>query len=155
MKLAEKLAIDGFVVSGGSKRAWTSWLVGILDARVIGMIPIVINVLDVDATTRHHWEAMGYFSPALGDYVKSGLIPDQTGQHEGREHDRGPAELSRPTAYEDSAKFVINAVGDELPAGQHEVFLSPAPRPEAVLHVAQLATFNCGHRYQREHDGLV
>ncbi|RYD82736.1 MAG: PhoPQ-activated pathogenicity, partial [Sphingomonadales bacterium] len=35
-----KTKIDGFVVSGGSKRAWTSWLVGILDTRVIGMIPI-------------------------------------------------------------------------------------------------------------------
>ena len=108
-----KLAIDGFVVSGGSKRAWTSWLVGILDARVIGMIPIVINVLDVDATTRHHWEAMGYFSPALGDYVKSGLIPDQTGQKmkavntiEDPLNYRGRPRMKIP-------KFVINAVGDE------------------------------------------
>ena len=35
---------------------------------------------DVDATTRHHWEAMGYFSPALGDYVKHKLIPDEIGR---------------------------------------------------------------------------
>jgi len=108
-----KLAIDGFVVSGGSKRAWTSWLVGILDPRVVGMIPIVINVLDVDATTRHHWEAMGYFSPALGDYVKSGLIPDQTGLKmkavntiEDPLNYRGRPRMKIP-------KFVINAVGDE------------------------------------------
>lgn len=60
-----KLAVDHFVVSGGSKRAWTTWLVGALDKRVVGIIPIVINVLSVDATARHHWEAMGYFSPAL------------------------------------------------------------------------------------------
>lgn len=109
-----KLAIDGFVVSGGSKRAWTSWLVGLLDTRVIGMIPIVINVLDVDATTRHHWQAMGYFSPALGDYVKSGLIPDQTGQKmkavnaiEDPLNYRGRPRMKIP-------KFVINAVGDEF-----------------------------------------
>ncbi len=108
-----KLPIDGFVVSGGSKRAWTSWLVGLLDTRVIGMIPIVINVLDVDATTRHHWEAMGYFSPALGDYVKAGLIPDQTGLKmaavntiEDPLNYRGRPQMQIP-------KFIINAVGDE------------------------------------------
>ena len=108
-----KLPIDGFVVSGGSKRAWTAWLVGLLDARVIGMIPIVINVLDVDATTRHHWEAMGYFSPALGDYVKAGLIPDQTGLKmaavntiEDPLNYRGRPQMQIP-------KFIINAVGDE------------------------------------------
>ncbi len=32
-----------------------------------------------DATTRHHWEAMGYFSPALGDYVAAGIIPGKIG----------------------------------------------------------------------------
>src|SRR4051794_35769218 len=71
-----KLKVDGFVVSGGSKRAWTTWLVGAIDRRVEAIVPIVINVLDVDATGKHHWEAMGYFSPALQDYVENHLIPD-------------------------------------------------------------------------------
>jgi PhoPQ-activated pathogenicity-related protein len=107
-------AIDGFVVSGGSKRGWTAWLVGLEDPRVIGMIPIVINVLDVDATTRHHWQAMGYFSPALGDYVKSGLIPDHTGTKmaavnaiEDPLNYRGRPRMLIP-------KFIVNAVGDEF-----------------------------------------
>lgn len=106
--------IDGFVVSGGSKRGWTTWLVGLLDERVVGMIPIVINVLDVDATTKHHWMAMGYFSPALGDYVNHKLIPDEIGK----------PRLTAVNAIEDPLsyrgrprmkipKFIINAVGDE------------------------------------------
>lgn len=106
-------AIDGFVVAGGSKRGWTAWLVGLEDPRVIGMIPIVINVLDVDATTRHHWETMGYFSPALGDYVKAGLIPDHTGTKmaavnaiEDPLNYRGRPRMLIP-------KFIVNAVGDE------------------------------------------
>lgn len=109
-----KLPLDRFVVSGGSKRAWTAWLVSALDSRVAAVVPIVINVLDVDATTRHHWEAMGYFSPALKDYVENGLIPDMIGKP-------GLVEVNRiedPLNYRDRPsmkmpKYVINAVGDE------------------------------------------
>ncbi|HEX4712912.1 PhoPQ-activated protein PqaA family protein [Phenylobacterium sp.] len=109
-----KLKVDGFVVSGGSKRAWTTWLVGAIDRRVIAIIPIVINVLDVDATAKHHWEAMGYFSPALKDYVENGLIPKMIGSP-------GLTEVNRiedPLNYRDRPsmkmpKYVINAVGDE------------------------------------------
>jgi PhoPQ-activated pathogenicity-related protein len=109
-----KIPLDHFVVSGGSKRAWTTWLVGAIDKRVVAIIPIVINVLDVDATTRHHWEAMGYFSPALKDYVENGLIPAQIGKP-------GLTEVNRiedPLNYRDRPsmkmpKYIINAVGDE------------------------------------------
>lgn len=106
--------LDHFVVAGGSKRAWTTWLVGALDPRVEAIIPIVINVLDVDATTRHHWEAMGYFSPALKDYVDAGLIPAMIGRP-GLEDDN---RIEDPLHYRDRPsmrmpKFIVNAVGDE------------------------------------------
>jgi PhoPQ-activated pathogenicity-related protein len=108
------LKLESFVVSGGSKRAWTTWLVGALDKRVAAIVPIVINVLDVDATTRHHWEAMGYFSPALGDYVETGLIPNMIGSPGLKEVNR----IEDPLNYRDRPsmrmpKYVINAVGDE------------------------------------------
>ena len=108
------LKIDGFVVSGASKRAWTAWLVAATDKRVVGVVPIVINVLDVDATTRHHWEAMGYFSPALGDYVANGIIPGKIGTPRWAEINR----IEDPLNYRDRPamkmpKYVINAVGDE------------------------------------------
>lgn len=110
-----KLKVDGFVVAGGSKRGWTTWLVGAVDKRVVGIIPIVINVLDVNATAIHHWRAMGYFSPALGDYVHYRLIPDQIGKP-GLD---GVNLIEDPLNYQDRAqmrripKYVINAVGDE------------------------------------------
>lgn len=106
--------IDGFVVSGGSKRGWTSWLVGLLDDRVIGMIPIVINVLDFDAMVRHHWQTMGYFSPAVGDYVNHKLVPNEIGGKmdvinaiEDPFVYRGRPRMQIP-------KFIVNAVGDEF-----------------------------------------
>jgi PhoPQ-activated pathogenicity-related protein len=109
-----RLKIDGFVVAGGSKRGWTTWLVGAVDKRVVGIVPIVINVLNVNQTAIHHWRAMGYFSPALQDYVDAGLIPGQIGKP-GLD---GVNLIEDPLNYQDRAtmkipKYVINAVGDE------------------------------------------
>jgi PhoPQ-activated pathogenicity-related protein len=110
----ERLKADGFVVAGASKRGWTTWLTGLLDERVIGIAPLVINVLDVDATSIHHWRAMGYFSPALQDYVDERLIPDQIGKPvlEAVNAIEDPIRyLDRPRMK--IPKYVINAVGDE------------------------------------------
>jgi PhoPQ-activated pathogenicity-related protein len=109
-----RLKVNGFVVAGGSKRGWTTWLVGALDKRVVAIIPIVINVLDVEATTRHHWEAMGYFSPALKDYVEAGLIPGMIGKPGLEDANRIEDPLnyrSRPSMK--MPKYIINAMGDE------------------------------------------
>jgi PhoPQ-activated pathogenicity-related protein len=108
-------AIRRFVVSGGSKRGWTTWLIGALDPRVAAIIPIVINVLDPDAVTRHHWRAMGYFSPAIKDYVEHGITPGMIG-HPGIKAIR---RIEDPLAYRalpsmKMPKLVINAVGDEF-----------------------------------------
>ena len=78
------------------------------------MIPIVINVLSVDDTARHHWRAMGYFSPSLKDYVDNGLIPGLIGSPGMNEVQK----LEDPLNYRDRPrmrmpKLVINAVGDQ------------------------------------------
>jgi PhoPQ-activated pathogenicity-related protein len=109
-----KLKVNGFVVAGGSKRGWTTWLVGAVDKRVVGIVPIVINVLSVNDTAIHHWRAMGYFSPALEDYVHYRLIPDQIG----KPGLAGVNLIEDPLNYQDRAqmripKYVVNAVGDE------------------------------------------
>ena len=51
--------LDDFVVAGGSKRGWTTWLVGVVDPRVRAIIPIVIDALNSEVITRHHYEAYG------------------------------------------------------------------------------------------------
>lgn len=110
-----KLKIDNFVVAGGSKRGWTTWLIGVVDQRVVAIIPMVIDALNSEVITRHHYEAYGFFSPALKDYVRHGLFPDKVGTPAYREI----LQIEDPYNYRDRErlkipKFIINASGDQF-----------------------------------------
>ena len=120
------VAIEEFVVAGGSKRAWTTWLVGVVDERVSAIIPIVIDALNTEAITRHHFAAYGFFSTALGDYVRHGLYPSLLGSRELNEI----LEIEDPYMYRKRdrlkiPKYVINASGDQyfLPDNSQFYFL--------------------------------
>ena len=107
------VALDQFVVSGASKRGWTAWLVALTDPRVVALMPMVIDALNSEAITRHHYEAYGFFSSALNDYVEHGLFPGKIGTPEYR------AVLRIEDPYEHRArlrmpKFLVNASGDEF-----------------------------------------
>jgi PhoPQ-activated pathogenicity-related protein len=110
-----RVKIDQFVVSGGSKRGWTSWLVGAVDKRVIAIMPVVIDALNSEVITRHQYEAYGFFSPALQDYVNHHLFPDKV----------GTPEYQHILAIEDPynylnrerlqiPKYLVNASGDQF-----------------------------------------
>lgn len=107
-----KFAIEKFVVAGGSKRGWTTWLTGIVDKRVCAIAPIVIDVLNVNVSMQHHYSAYGFWAPAIGDYVHH-RIPD-------RRYFPRYAELLQivdPFAYRDRLtmpKCIINATGDQF-----------------------------------------
>ncbi len=117
MKSAEggNTAINQFVVAGASKRGWTTWLVGAVDERVIGIMPMVIDALNSEEITKHHFEVLGFFAPSLGDYVNHGLFPHKIGTPEYQAvlkiedpyNYRGRARLKIP-------KFIVNASGDQF-----------------------------------------
>eukprot|EP01101_Sappina_pedata_P003654 TRINITY_DN1478_c0_g1_i1.p1 TRINITY_DN1478_c0_g1~~TRINITY_DN1478_c0_g1_i1.p1 ORF type:complete len:481 (+),score=186.58 TRINITY_DN1478_c0_g1_i1:121-1563(+) len=65
--------INRFAVAGASKRGWTTWLTGAVDTRVIAMVPIVIDILNMTANLNHMWEAYGFWTFALQDYVNAGV----------------------------------------------------------------------------------
>ncbi len=66
--------LDGFVVMGGSKRGWTTWTTAVVDKRVVGIIPIVIDLLNIVPSFKHHRAVYGYYAPAVGDYETMGLM---------------------------------------------------------------------------------
>jgi len=67
--------LKDFVVSGASKRGWTSWLTGASDPRVRAIAPMVIDTLNMGPQMRHQVECFGKPSEMVKDYVERKLIP--------------------------------------------------------------------------------
>ena len=106
------LPIKKFVVAGGSKRGWTTWLTGAADPRVAAIVPIVIDVVNVEVSMRHHFAAYGFWAPAIGNYVQHNIT-----QRTGTPELKKLYELVDPYSYRDRLtmpKFILNAAGDQF-----------------------------------------
>jgi PhoPQ-activated pathogenicity-related protein len=106
------IRVESFVVAGGSKRGWTTWLTGAVDKRVVGIAPIVIDVLNMVPSMDHHYAAYGFWAPAIGDYEQNGIMKK-------RYHPRYDAlvRLEDPYFYRHRLtmpKFVLNSAGDQF-----------------------------------------
>jgi PhoPQ-activated pathogenicity-related protein len=105
------VAVKKFVVAGGSKRGWTTWLTGAVDPRVSAIVPIVIDVVNVRPSMMNHYGAYGFWAQAVGDYSRHKLM------------DRFDApqmadllQIIDPYFYRHRLampKFVVNAAGDQ------------------------------------------
>lgn len=72
----EKLpAINDFLITGASKRGWTTWLVGATqDKRVRAIAPMVIDTLHVAIQMPHQLAAYGAASEQVADYTRAGMF---------------------------------------------------------------------------------
>jgi PhoPQ-activated pathogenicity-related protein len=68
--------VKHFVVSGASKRGWTTWLTGASDKRVKAICPMVIDVLNMPVNINYQKEVWGDYSIEIEDYVKLGIAQD-------------------------------------------------------------------------------
>ena len=106
------LSVKRFVVSGGSKRGWTTWTTAAVDPRVVAIAPAVIDVLNVRPSFEHHWRAYGFWAPAVEDYVAHGIMTWM-----------GTPQFARLMAIEDPwsyrdrlalPKYLLNSAGDQF-----------------------------------------
>jgi PhoPQ-activated pathogenicity-related protein len=67
--------ITGFIVSGASKRGWTTWLTASVDPRVCAIAPMVIDTLNIPAQLPHQLKMYGQLSDSIRDYTERGLVP--------------------------------------------------------------------------------
>jgi PhoPQ-activated pathogenicity-related protein len=106
------VTIDKFVVAGGSKRGWTTWTTAAVDKRVVAIIPIVIDVLNIEPSMMHHYAAYGFWAPSIDDYTAFRIM-DWNGTPEYR----ALMKIEEPYEYRHRLtmpKFIINASGDQF-----------------------------------------
>jgi PhoPQ-activated pathogenicity-related protein len=103
--------INEFLVTGASKRGWTTWLVGASqDKRVKGIAPMVIDTLNVAAQIPHQLASFGQASEQIADYTNGGML-------EALKTERGQKllALEDPYSYRNvltMPKLIINGTND-------------------------------------------
>lgn len=105
-------SITGYMVAGASKRGWATWLTGAVDPRVEAIGPLVIDVPNVEVSLQHHWEAYGYWSDALSDYVDMGIM-----NWLNTSASQSMLDIIDPYSYRTRMtmpKFLVNSSGDQF-----------------------------------------
>jgi PhoPQ-activated pathogenicity-related protein len=108
----DRVTVDKFFVAGGSKRGWTTWTTAAVDNRVIGIAPIVIDLLNIQPSFHHHFEVYGFYAPAVGDYTRARIM-----DWDGTPEYRALMKIEEPYEYRARMtlpKFIINATGDQF-----------------------------------------
>ena len=131
--------VTKFVVTGASKRGWTSWLAAAADKRVVGIAPMVYNNLNLPKQMPHQLEVWGAFSKSISDYTALNLpaaLATPRGQQLGAMID--------PWSYRERftmPKLIVNAANDSYwPLDALDLYRSGLPGRTDVLYAP-----NAGH----------
>ncbi|MDB5027971.1 MAG: PhoPQ-activated pathogenicity-related protein PqaA type, partial [Candidatus Eremiobacteraeota bacterium] len=104
--------VDRFVVGGSSKRGWTAWTTAAADARVVAIVPVVIDVLNIEPSAQHAYRVYGSWPAALRPYEKMGIM-----KWLGTPQLEALLKIEDPYAYRERLtipKLIVNATGDQF-----------------------------------------
>jgi len=125
------LSVDKFVVGGASKRGWTAWTVAAVDNRVVAIIPVVIDLLNLEPSFDHHYRSYGFWAPAIAEFERAGIMRwAHTPQFEAL------IRIEDPYSYRDRLtmpKLIVNAAGDQYFLPDSSQFYFPELRGENYL----------------------
>ena len=129
-----KIKVEDFVVSGASKRGWTTWTTAAVDKRVVAIVPMVIDVLNLETFYDHQYRAYGFWSPA--DAVYTGIhIHDWAGTKRFKQL----MTIEDPYEYRDrltQPKFILNSAGDQyFPPDSSQFYWNDLTGPKYLRYV--------------------
>lgn len=143
--LAERrgLEIERFIVAGGSKRGWTTYLTGAVDDRVKAMAPLVFDVLDMEAQIDLQQRSYGDVSRMIREYAEHGVI-DRIDTERGRALQR----IVDPFHYRDRMtmpKLIVLGTNDPYwAADSASLYVDALPGP-TYLHYVPNTGHGLGH----------
>lgn len=131
--------ISRFVLSGASKRGWTTWLTGANDPRVEAIGPMVIDVLNMPVSLDYQIKVWEEYSIQIQDYVKLG-IPQQAHTEQGKDI----STMVDPYSYRhklDMPKMIFIGTNDEYwPVDAIKNYIDEIPGENYIHYVP-----NAGH----------
>ena len=111
-------SIQTFIVTGGSKRAWASWLATLADTRIEAIVPFVIDIPGTGKVLEHTRQSYGGHWPlAFRDYQREGITIERNSKNFDK-----LLQIIDPLRYLGSAyamrlaipKYIVNASGDDF-----------------------------------------
>ncbi len=145
-----KFDVIDFVVTGASKRGWTSWLTAATgDKRVKAIIPMVIDTLNFKEQMPNQVKSFGKYSEQINDYVERGLLDPKKPE---TPISKKLWEMVDPYSYREKLtlpKVIINGTNDPYWAQDAlNFYWDDLKGPKWILYVP-----NAGHGLEEVHEG--